>query len=167
MPFDGTGLPTPTVPNTGLFPPWSRHCWRLWFESLGFTPEHTEITRIFLPAVPGRDRDTAVVRLLQDARGLIEDPRNWTKGSYRSLGGRRCAVGALRAAAKRLDDPRIAFSAHALLIKVAGAHGFSSVEMMNDKSGHASVLHLFDKAIAAARITEAATQSPFGARRYG
>jgi hypothetical protein len=167
MPFDGTGLPTPTVPNTGLFPPWSKHCWRLWFESLGSTPEHTETTRIFLRAVPGPDRDAAVARLLQEARGLIEDPRNWTKGSYRSLVGRRCAVGALRAAAKRLDNPRIAFLAHALLIKVAGAHGFSNVEMMNDRSCHDAVLRAFDEAIAEAWTGDAATRAPLRTRQYG
>jgi hypothetical protein len=167
MPFDGTGLRTPTIPNTRLFPLWSKHYWRLRFESPVSEPKHREITRVFLRATPGPDRDAAVARLLQDARGLIEDPRNWTKGSYRSLGGRRCAVGALRAAAKRLDDPRIAFSAHALLIKVAGAHGFSNVEIMNDKSGHAAVLHAFNEAIAMARAGESATQAPLGTRRYG
>jgi hypothetical protein len=154
MPFDGTGLPTPTVPNTGLFPLWSRNCWRLWFESV-FAPQHTEITPISLRAAPRPDRDAAVVRLLQDARRLIEDPRDWTKGTYRTLGGRRCAVGALRAAAKRLDDPGVALSAHALLIKVAGSRGFTDVEKMNDRSCHDAVLRAFDEAIAAAR-TEAA-----------
>jgi hypothetical protein len=160
MPFDGTELRTPTVPNTGLFPLWSRHCWRLWFESLVFAPQHTEITGISLRAAPGPDRDAAVVRLLQDARRLIEDPRNWTKGTYRTLGGRRCAVGALRVAAKRLDDPGIALSAHALLIKVAGSRGFTNVEKMNDGSCHDAVLSAFDEAIAAA-WTEAATQAQF------
>jgi hypothetical protein len=147
MPFDGTELPTPTIPNNGLFSPLSKHYWRLWFESPAYAPL-------------GPDRDAAVVRLLQDARRLIEDPRNWTSGRYRSLSGRHCAVGALRAAARRLDDPRIALSAHALLIKVAGSRGFTDVEKMNDRSCHAAVLGAFDEAIAAALIAEAFTQAP-------
>jgi hypothetical protein len=158
MPFDGTGLQAPTVLdppavlNTGLFPLWSKQGWRLWFESPVGAPKHTGIARILLR---GPDRDAAVIRLLQDARQLIENPRHWTKGSYRSLRGRRCAVGALRAAARWLDDPSIAWSAHALLIKVAVSRRFAGVEMMNDRSSHAAVLGAFDEAIAAAEANGA------------
>jgi hypothetical protein len=56
-------------------------------------------------------------------------------------------VGALRAAAKRLEDPSIAWSAHALLIDVARSRGFTNVETMNDRSSHAAVLAVFDQAI--------------------
>jgi hypothetical protein len=162
MPFDGTQLqaPTvldpPTVLNTGLFPLWSKQGWRVWFESPVRAPKHTGMARVLSRASPGADRDAAVIRLLQDARKQIEDPRHWAKGTYRSLRRRRCAVGALRAAARCLHDPSIAWSAHALLIKVAGSRRFSNVEMMNDRSCHAAVLGAFDEAIAAAQAIEAA-----------
>ncbi|MGH7113777.1 MAG: hypothetical protein ACREE9_04695, partial [Stellaceae bacterium] len=57
---------------------------------------------------------------------------------------------ALRAAAKRLDDPSIAWSAQALLIDVARSRGFTNVETMNDRSSHTAVLAAFDQAITTA-----------------
>jgi hypothetical protein len=96
------------------------------------------------------DRDLAVAELLRDAKELIADPKNWTRRTYRSFGGQRCAVGALRAAAKRLDDPSLGWSAHALLINVARSRGFTNVETMNDRSPQAAVLSAFDQAIAMA-----------------
>jgi hypothetical protein len=93
------------------------------------------------------DRGLVVADLLRDARGLIADPKDWTRRTYRSFGGQRCAVGALRAAAKRLDDPTIAWAAHAMLIDVARSRGFTNVETMNDRSSHAAVMAAFDQAI--------------------
>ena len=96
------------------------------------------------------ERDLAVADLLRDAKALIDEPKNWTRRTYRSFGGQRCAVGALRAAAKRLNDPTIGWSAHALLINVARSRGFTNVETMNDRSPQAVVLSAFDQAIAMA-----------------
>lgn len=93
------------------------------------------------------ERGLAVADLLRDAKDTIVDPTDWTRRTYRSFGGQRCAVGALRAAAKRLNDPTIAWSAHAMLIDVARSRGFTNVETMNDRSSHAAVMAAFDQAI--------------------
>jgi hypothetical protein len=91
------------------------------------------------------------MQLLLDAKSLIEDPKNWTRGTYRSFTGRHRAIGALRAVAGRLRSPSPAWSAHELLIKIARSRGFASVEAMNDKSSHAAVLAAFDEAIGLAQ----------------
>ncbi len=163
MPFDGTEFRALTVPDTGLFPIWSKHGWRLWFETHLGVAERNETARAFLRAPSLPDRGAAIVRLLQDARGLIEDPGNWTKGNYRSFSGLRCAVGALRAAARRLNDPSLGWSAHALLITVAKSRGFATVEAMNDRSSHAAILGAFDEAIMAAPTAARARQAAFAA----
>jgi hypothetical protein len=147
MPFDGTYFPAPTPSDTGLFPIWSRHGCRLWFEArLRRNRGGDALLRAPLPG----EHDLAVAGLLREAKGMISDPENWTRRTYRSFGGQRCAVGALRAAAKRLDDPSIAWSAHSLLIDVARSRGFTNVETMNDRSSHAAVLAAFDQAIRSA-----------------
>jgi hypothetical protein len=151
MPFDGTYFPAPTPSDTGLFPIWSRHGCRLWFEAHLHRDRRGATSLLRAPAPA--DRDLAVAGLLREAKGLISDPENWTRRTYRSFGGQRCAVGALRAAAKRLDDSGIAWSAHALLIDVARSRGFTNVETMNDRSSHAAILAAFDQAIRAAERT--------------
>ena len=147
MPFDGTYFPTTTPHDTGLFPLWSRHGCRLWFQT------RWRATPTLLRAPAPAERGLAVADLLRDARAMIADPKDWTRRTYRSFGGQRCAIGALRAAAKRLDDPAIAWSAHALLIDVARSRGFTNVETMNDRSSHAAVMAAFDQAIRAAERT--------------
>ena len=151
MPFDGTYFPAPTPSDTGLFPIWSRHGCRLWFGARVHGGKRQAPTALRAPLA--EDRDLAVADLLREARGLIVSPETWTRRTYRSFGGQRCAVGALRAAAKRLDDPGIAWSAHALLIDVARSRGFTNVETMNDRSSHAAVLAAFEQAIRAAERT--------------
>ena len=154
MPFDGTYFPATTPYDTGLFPLWSRHGGRLWFHTrlCGKKPAAPTMLRAPTPA----ERGFAVAELLRDAKEMIVDPKDWTRRTYRSLGGQRCAVGALRAAAKRLNDPSIAWSAHALLIDVARSRGFTNVETMNDRSSHAAVMAAFDQAIRTAERTAAA-----------
>ncbi len=154
MPFDGTYFPAPRPSDTGLFPIWSRHGCRLWFGARLRRDRRDAAT--LLRAPHPADRDLAVAGLLREAKGLIDDPETWTRRTYRSFGGQRCAVGALRAAAKRLDDPSIAWSAHALLIDVARSRGFTNVETMNDRSSHAAVLAAFDQAIRTAERGPAA-----------
>jgi len=153
MPFDGTYFPVATPYDTGLFPLWSRHGCRLWFHTRLRGKQAASPTMLRAP-IPA-ERDLAVADLLRDARGLINEPKDWTRRTYRSFGGQRCAVGALRAAAKRLNDPAIAWSAHALLIDVARSRGFTNVETMNDRSSHAAVMAAFDQAIRTAERTAA------------
>jgi hypothetical protein len=127
MPFDGTGFSAPR---------------RLLHE--------TRCRRERTVALRALDHDVAVAQLLRDARALIENPRNWAQRRYWTLSGRRCAVGALRAVARGLVEPDIAWAAHNLLITVARSRGFGTVEEMNDRSSHSEVLRAFDSAIAAA-----------------
>jgi hypothetical protein len=145
MPFDGTYFPATAPYDTGLFPLWSRQGSRLWFHARlrGKKPAAPTMLRAPTPA----ERGLAVADLLRDAKDLVADPKDWTRRTYRSFGGQRCAVGALRAAAKRLNDPALAWSAHALLIDVARSRGFTNVETMNDRSSHAAVMAAFDQAI--------------------
>jgi hypothetical protein len=110
------------------------------------------------------------VRILRDARGLIANERHWAKGNYEVVEQgvtRRCAVGALRAAARRLNadqgDLRVAYIA---MIQIANKKGMQrhkptgnapalmvlppdqSVERVNDRANHAFVMKMFDDSIA-------------------
>ncbi|MGH7044800.1 MAG: DUF6197 family protein [Stellaceae bacterium] len=154
MPFDGTYFPAPRPSDTGLFPIWSRHGCRLWFQSRLCRSKRSPVALLRAPLPT--EHDLAVADLLREAKGLIADPESWTRRTYRSLGGQRCAIGALRAAAKRLDDPSIAWAAHSLLIDVARSRGFTNVETMNDRSSHGAVLAAFDQAIRTAEHGPAA-----------
>jgi hypothetical protein len=156
MPFDGTYFPATAPYDTGLFPMWSRHGSRLWFQTRlrGKRAAAPTMLRAPTPA----ERGLVVADLLRDAKDLITDPKDWTRRTYRSFGGQRCAVGALRAAAKRLDDPTIAWAAHALLIDVARSRGFTNVETMNDRSSHAAVMAAFDQAIRVAETRGAVSR---------
>ena len=104
--------------------------------------------RSLSPERPGVATEVAAVHLLQAARALIEAEEAWGQGAYQTSGGRRCAVGALRAAAARAGwrDSYANREAHALLLGVARERGFDSVEAMNDRSSHAQVLAAFDAA---------------------
>ncbi|HEV2300732.1 MAG TPA: hypothetical protein VGR91_04100 [Stellaceae bacterium] len=150
MPFDGTGLQSPAPFDTGIFPIWSRHGGRLWVKACFRRERRERITEALLRAPAPADRDETVEQLLHDARDLIENPRYWMRGTYRWFRGRRCAVGALRAVARRVKDPVPVWAAHAYLITVARSRGFTNVEAMNDRSSHAAVLRAFDEAIALA-----------------
>jgi hypothetical protein len=147
MPFDGSGFSAPQRLPVGLFPIWSRHGWRLWIK--------THLRRSaedFIPDPTPWASDGTVVRLLRDAKGLIEDREKWGQVWYFSLERRRCTVGALRAAAKNVRDPSVAWTAHWLLLRVAQSRGFETIEVMNDRSSHDDVLRAFDEAIGVARV---------------
>jgi len=148
--------------DTGLFPIWRRQGWRHWI-NVRFRAGREQHAGAILRVLSRSERAIATVGLLQDAKALIENPRNWAQAKYATLSGRRCAVGALRAAGSRVDDPNLAWRAHDLLMRVARSRGFSSVEAMNDRSSHAGVLALFDEAIALARgavLAEREAMSP-------
>ena len=152
MPFDGTELGAPAALDTGLFPIWSRHGGRLWLEARS-RRERRRKAPASLRALVSPDYAAQTVQLLEDARDLIKDPQHWTQGTYRSFRGRRCAIGALRAVARRLSGPSPAWAAHRLLIDIARSRGFASVEAMNDHSSHHDVVSAFDEAVRRAEIT--------------
>ncbi|HEX5327084.1 MAG TPA: hypothetical protein VFW75_10490 [Acetobacteraceae bacterium] len=104
------------------------------------------------PIVPS---EITAVQLLRAAKGLIELEDKWVQGRYETVRGRRCAMGALQAAARVLRDPRAFEEAKDLLRTEAVLRGYSHVEKMNDRSSHSQVLAVFDAAIAKAeaRVT--------------
>ena len=153
MPLDGIDFGTPAPLDTGLFPIWSKHGRRLWAATHTRRDRRGKAAPATLRVPLSPEHGAITVRLLQDARELIEDPNHWTQGTYRSFRGRRCAVGALRVAARRSNGPEPAWAAHQLLINIARSRGFASVEAMNDHSSHGAVLGAFDEAIAWAEVT--------------
>ncbi len=104
------------------------------------------------PASPGiaLPPELAAARLLRAARALIAEEDRWVQGRYETLRGRRCAMGALQAAARALHDTRGFETARDLLRTEALIRGYSHVEKMNDRSTHTQVLAAFDSAIARA-----------------
>src|SRR5437016_5174751 len=134
MPFDGSDFGVHTGLDTGLFPIWSKHGFRHWIEGRFGRKARANPPRVIRHLLSPAERGAAIAQLLEDAKRLLEDPKDWTRGRYETLHKRRCAVGALRAAARRLDGPSPAWAAHELLIKIARSRGFSSVEGMNDHS---------------------------------
>ena len=105
------------------------------------------------PGYPGNPED-ARVRLLTLGRELIAVEGNWVRHCYETIGGRRCAVGALRAAARFTGSVRLR-EAQIMLLAVARERGFADVETMNDKSSHGQVVSAFDEAIARAQLRAA------------
>ncbi len=95
--------------------------------------------------------EPATAHLLRRARAMIESEEKWVQGYYSTSDGRRCAMGALRAAARHSDPRRVRARAHHLLREVARERGFQSVEGMNDRCTHQQVLAAFDMAV---RVSE-------------
>jgi hypothetical protein len=134
----------PPVRPSDASPPYSRPSgWRGVARALA-----AGLRRRFHPAP--EPLDVAVLRVLEEARGLVEQREDWTRGSYESWRGERCAVGAVRLAAEFLDYPAAGTAAHLLLAEVARRRGYSSVEAMNDRSRHDEVVAAFDEALAVA-----------------
>lgn len=103
--------------------------------------------------------DSEVVATLKAARALIQDPKNWTIGSYCiSLGGSHndlntgvqfCAVGALaKATNTKLCEietrPIVHFMENVVKVLYAGK---THPVQVNDTLGHAAVMQMFDVAI--------------------
>lgn len=115
-------------------------------------------TICFNPASPADTPETNAylpVRALELGRTLIEDRANWVQKRYETRDGRRCAVGALRAAARvlRVRDGQ---PGHIYLLNVAMNRGFNDVESMNDNSSHRQVVSAFDEALLAAQAAKLA-----------
>ena len=146
MPFDGAEflqfrLPD-SQPASTTKAVWFKH-WR----SLFAWPRETGETFESKP----EQRALAARRVLSDAKGLIATPRHWVQRRYEAPGDRYCAVGALRLAGQRLDNPDAQEAAHNLLLRVARGRGFRTVQRMNDRSTHEQVMTAFDEAIAVAQ----------------
>ncbi len=149
MPFDGGDFsqfqfsePLPLVPvplGLGAKLAW---LWHLFPGGRG--------VQSLLPDQADQTTEIRAAHLLRAARALIEFEETWTRGAYHTADGKRCAVGALRAAAQGRYGRGAGAEAHAFLLAVARWRGCDSVEKMNDKSTHAQVLAAFDAAIASA-----------------
>jgi hypothetical protein len=104
---------------------------------------------------------TITVQIIARAKELIQDERNWCRGylaiDERGLGvdptskqaAKRCALGALLAAAYELVNDKT--SAYELGVNALRPLCESNgVVVLNDHSGHAAVLALFDAVLARA-----------------
>ena len=107
------------------------------------------------------------LRLLEDARARILDPKHWTQGAVaRMANGREvittdeeelavcwCALGSLIVSQHKLRvEHRIRIAAHKLLNRrtAAFAEG-ATIVGVNDGIGHAAVIQAYDEAIAELR----------------
>jgi len=146
MPFDGV-IDVEGVSEDEVFPSLWAAGSRFWVRTrLQRWRSRKEPAVAFSPGV----HYAAVALLLEDTKSLIEDRERWLKGTYRWFRGRRCAIGALCAAARKFGDVRIAQSAHSILLHVAVSRHFTCVEGMNDLSSHAEIMSAFDEALALA-----------------
>ena len=143
MPFDGTGYIT-TKPKISI---WDRIGQLVW----GAPPVARALPpKIFQPLSPSQADDTTL-QVLTIGRALIEDRKDWVQRRYETRDGRRCAVGALRGAARLMNLQGPQTGANTILLSVAMSRGFNDIESMNDNSSHRQVLSAFDEAIARAR----------------
>jgi hypothetical protein len=145
MPFDGVGFVGTQARDTTV---WTR----LTQFAKGFLPG-AKITpaRSFTPA-PASQPDALTLQVLTIGRALIEDRKDWVQRRYETRDGRRCAVGALRGAARLLNLHGPQPGANNLLLSVAMSRGFNDIESMNDNSSHRQVLSAFDEAIGRATL---------------
>jgi len=144
MPFDGIGFVA--TPDASI---WSR----LIGAAKSLLPSASPSPpKLLLPAQPVTP-DIQTVQILTIARALIEERKDWVQRRYETRDGRRCAVGALRGAARLLNLQGPQAGAHSALLSVAMGRGFSDIESMNDNSSHRQVLGAFDEAIARAATT--------------
>lgn len=149
MPFDGLTYLNPAAaqPKTSV---WTRAWMRLTRRGETLAPLiRRQIPVELLDPIPINQAELTL-RVLKIGRALVADPRDWTKRYYETLNGRRCAVGALRAAARVFMLQPTQTAANAVLLSVAMRRGFDSIEKMNDNSTHREALSAFDEAIARA-----------------
>jgi hypothetical protein len=106
----------------------------------------------FAPGDPVVPSEVTAVHMLRSARALIELEDRWVQGRYETVRGRRCAMGALQAAARVLRDPRAFEEAKDLLGAEAVLRGYTHVEKIHDRSSHSQVLAAFDAAISKAEM---------------
>ena len=147
MPFDGLGYVTTDAPTTAKSSIWTR----LMHRALG-TPVVSKSIPLhaFHPIPPGQP-DAVTLQVLTIGRALVEDRKDWVQRRYETRDGRRCAVGALRGAARLMNLHGPQSGANTILLSVAMSRGFNDIESMNDNSSHRQVVSAFDEAIVRAR----------------
>jgi hypothetical protein len=155
MPFDGTAFVAAPAQHggtqSGLAPSgaWQRvrsAVARL-LQPAGFQPPATAYA-------PTREAGYAL-QTLALARSLIADERSWVQRRYETRDGRRCAVGALRGAARLMHNAVPHGDAVSNLLAIAMSRGFTDIETMNDHSSHGQVISAFDEAMARVRQASA------------
>jgi hypothetical protein len=138
MPFDGLHYLDPAKPSL-----WSRVSNFV----MGVPPVAKAIPAHLFQPVPVAQPDALTLQILTIGKALIEDRKDWVQRRYETRDGRRCAVGALRGAARLLNVPSPQTGANAVLLSVAMGRGFNDIESLNDNSTHKQVLSAFDEAI--------------------
>ena len=146
MPFDGFGYPSTTV-TPAKYSIWTR----LTQFALGTPPITKTLPLHAFQPIPASQPDALTVQVLTIGRALIEDRKDWVQRRYETRDGRRCAVGALRGAARLMNLHGPQTGANTILLSVAMTRGFNDIESMNDNSSHRQVLSAFDEAIVRAR----------------
>jgi hypothetical protein len=142
MPFDGLGYVTTNAkPSIWM---------RLSHFVLGIPPVAKSVPAHMFHPVPASQPDAVTLQVLTIGRALIEDKKDWVQRRYETRDGRRCAVGALRGAARLLNVHGPQTGANTMLLSVAMSRGFNDIESMNDNSTHRQVISAFDEAISRA-----------------
>jgi hypothetical protein len=138
MPFDGIGYVGTQQGNV-----WTRllQITKGWFPAAKTSPPRA------LAPLPVSQPDALTLQVLSVGRALIEERKDWVQRRYETRDGRRCAVGALRGAARLMHLQGAQTGAHAFLLSVAMDRGFNDIESMNDNSSHRQVVSAFDEAI--------------------
>ncbi len=149
MPFDGSDF-SPTLRPPSEPPADSQQGWAAAAKTLCRRALRVSRLNYLFTGNPPEPIEPSSAYLLRRARLMIETEERWVQGYYSTSDGRRCAMGALRAAARHSDPRRVRARAHYLLREVARERGFQSVEGMNDRCTHNQVLTAFDLAIRAA-----------------
>ena len=146
MPFDGLNF-TATPAATAKLPVLTR----LSHFIFGAPPVAKSFPLHAFTPIPAGQPDAVTLQVLTIGRALIEDRKDWVQRRYETRDGRRCAVGALRGAARLMNLSGPQTGANTILLSVAMGRGFNDIESMNDNSSHRQVISAFDEAIARAR----------------
>ncbi len=142
MPFDGLGY----IATQSKVTLWERIA-----RVVRGAPTTGRALPIAFQPLPPEEADNTALQMLMLGRTLIEDRKDWVQRRYETRDGRRCAVGALRGAARLMHMHGPNNGANAIMLSVAMRRGFNDIESMNDNSSHRQVLSAFDEAIARAR----------------
>jgi hypothetical protein len=149
MPFDGIAFTASPPAAGGVQPePGATGTWAKVRNAVArlLQPARVRSFDLPLPFAPMREANNAL-QTLALARSLIADERAWVQRRYETRDGRRCAVGALRGAARLMHSAVPHCDAVSGLLAVAMARGFTDIETMNDHSSHAQVVSAFDEAM--------------------
>ncbi len=147
MPFDGLGYVSTTTTPISKPSIWTR----LSHLMFGAPPVSKSIPLHAFQPLPAGQPDAVTLQVLTVGRALIEDRKDWVQRRYETRDGRRCAVGALRGAARLMNLHGPQTGANTILLSVAMSRGFNDIESMNDNSSHRQVISAFDEAIGRAR----------------